>query len=119
MAIRDGGASDLYVYDIERRQQSARLTVGVKIFRRGSATYRTWETGSSVSLWIFVPVGRPEVLSEGGAIFGSGRAARKQTVQSLPISAMSHPRASRQSRVTVPSETFSTAAVSSKLSPPK
>ncbi len=31
MAIGDGGASDLYVYDIERRQQPARLTVGAKI----------------------------------------------------------------------------------------
>ena len=31
MVIGDGGASDLYVYDIERRQQPARLTVGAKI----------------------------------------------------------------------------------------
>jgi Tol biopolymer transport system component len=31
LAVGDGGASDLYVYDIERRQQPARLTVGAKI----------------------------------------------------------------------------------------
>jgi Tol biopolymer transport system component/predicted Ser/Thr protein kinase len=33
MTIGDGGASDLYVYDVERRQQPARLTVGARISR--------------------------------------------------------------------------------------
>ena len=40
-------------------------------------------------------------------------------VQALAISVSSHPRAKRQSLVTVPSETLSTAAVSSTLNPPK
>jgi Tol biopolymer transport system component len=31
MAIADGSASDLYVYDVERHQQPARLTVGARI----------------------------------------------------------------------------------------
>ncbi len=40
-------------------------------------------------------------------------------IQALPISASSHPRARRQSLVIVPSDTFSNAAVSSMLNPPK
>jgi hypothetical protein len=31
MAVGDGSTSDLYVYDIERRQQPIQLTVGAKI----------------------------------------------------------------------------------------
>jgi serine/threonine-protein kinase len=39
LVISDTGGSDLYVYDVERRQQPARLTVGANVLASGSLTW--------------------------------------------------------------------------------
>lgn len=39
LVISDSGGSDLYVYDIERRQRPTRLTVGAKILTSGGPTW--------------------------------------------------------------------------------
>ncbi|HEY1759636.1 MAG TPA: protein kinase, partial [Bryobacteraceae bacterium] len=80
MAIGDGSTSDLYVYDIERRQQPARLTVGAKIV-----------AGSGGLAWS--PDGRYLFFAAGGATWWvptEGLSQPREFVKTYQVFTISH-----------------------------
>ena len=83
MAISDGGASDLYVYDIERSRQPARLTVGANLTVRGG--------GGRGLAWY--PDGRYLFFSAGGTAWWvptEGLSQPREFAKTYSVSTISH-----------------------------